>query len=64
MTEMVENKQDANVPAGHYDLKLTNSRAYLQPRRYPEAYKMAEDHRRMNWTREEVRTLHLSLIHI
>ena len=58
MTETVENKQDANVPAGHYDLKLTDSRAYLQPRRYPEAYKMAEDHRRMNWTREEVRTLH------
>lgn len=52
------NAQVIRVPAGFHDLKLTDPRAYLQPRRYPEAYTMAEDHRRMNWTREEVRTLH------
>lgn len=52
------NEKKSQVPTGFWDLKLTDSRAYLQPRRYPEAYKMAEDHRRMNWTREEVRTLH------
>lgn len=52
------NAPTVRVPEGFYDLKLTDPRPYLQPRRYPEAYKMAEDHRRMNWTREEVRTLH------
>lgn len=40
------------------ELKLTDERAYYRPFKYPEAHKFAEDHRRMNWTREEVRTLH------
>ena len=46
------------LPEGHLELTLTSPRAYLQPRRYPEAYQMAEDHRRMLWTKEEVRSLH------
>ena len=39
-------------------LKLTDHRAYYQPLRYPFAYNFSEEHRRMNWTREEVKTLH------
>lgn len=45
-------------PAGYWELKLTDKRPYIQPYRYPEAYQMAEDHRKMNWTKEEIRTLH------
>lgn len=39
-------------------MALTDKRTYLKPLNYPFAYNFAEDHRRMNWTREEVRTLH------
>lgn len=39
-------------------LKLTDSRSYYRDFKYPWAYQFAEEHRRMNWTREEVRTLH------
>lgn len=39
-------------------LKLTDSRSYYREFKYPWAYQFAEEHRRMNWTREEVRTLH------
>lgn len=41
----------------HDALKLTDSREYWRPMRYPDLYAMAEDHRKMNWTKEEVRTL-------
>ena len=39
-------------------LKLTDPRSYYRDFKYPWAYTFAEEHRRMNWTREEVRTLH------
>ena len=39
-------------------LKLTDPRSYYRDFKYPWAYQFAEEHRRMNWTREEVRTLH------
>lgn len=48
-------------PEGYWELKLTDSRPYIQPYRYPEAYKMAEDHRKMLWTKNEIRTLHEDL---
>lgn len=38
-------------------LTLTSDREYYQPFKYPFAYEFAEEHRRMNWTKEEVRTL-------
>ena len=41
----------------HDQLKLTDQREYWKPFRYPELYEMAEAHRKMNWTKEEVRTL-------
>lgn len=59
-------KEDAlaaglQFPENHWELKLTDPRPYIQPYRYPEAYKMAEDHRKMLWTKNEVRTLHEDL---
>ena len=42
----------------HEDLTLTSTRPYYQPFKYQWAYDFAEEHRRMNWTKEEVRTLH------
>ena len=39
-------------------LKLTDPRSYYRDFKHPWAYTFAEEHRRMNWTREEVRTLH------
>ncbi|WGH24509.1 ribonucleoside diphosphate reductase small subunit [Acinetobacter phage EAb13] len=38
--------------------KLTDKRPYYKPFTYPWAYQYAEEHRRMNWTKEEVRSLH------
>lgn len=42
----------------HDELKLTDHRSYYRPFRYPEAYDWSETHRIMNWTREEVRSMH------
>ena len=41
----------------HDALRLIDSRDYFKPFRYPELYEMAETHRKMNWTIEEVRKL-------
>ena len=41
----------------HDALRLIDSRDYLKPFRYPELYELAETHRKMNWTIEEVRKL-------
>lgn len=43
--------------SNHDALTLTDSREYFKPFRYPELYEMAETHRKMNWTIEEVRKL-------
>lgn len=40
------------------ELTLTSKRPYYQPFKYQWAYEFAEEHRRMNWTKEEVRTMH------
>lgn len=40
------------------ELTLTSKRPYYQPFKYQWAYDFAEEHRRMNWTKEEVRTMH------
>ncbi|QHJ78719.1 MAG: ribonucleotide reductase small subunit [Bacteriophage sp.] len=39
-------------------ITLTSTRQYYKPFSHPWAYEYAEEHRRMNWTKEEVRTLH------
>ena len=41
----------------HDALTLTSPRAYYEPMRYKELYEIAETHRKMNWTIEEVRKL-------
>ena len=41
----------------HDNLTLTSKREYFKPFRYPELYEIAETHRKMNWTIEEVRKL-------
>lgn len=41
----------------HDALTLTDTREYFKPFRYPELYDIAETHRKMNWTIEEVRKL-------
>ena len=41
----------------HDALTLTDGREYFKPFRYPELYELAETHRKMNWTIEEVRKL-------
>ena len=41
----------------HDALTLTDGRDYYKPFRYPELYDLAETHRKMNWTIEEVRKL-------
>ena len=41
----------------HDNLTLTDTREYFKPFRYPELYEIAETHRKMNWTIEEVRKL-------
>lgn len=41
----------------HDNLTLTSTRDYWKPFRYPELYNLAETHRKMNWTIEEVRKL-------
>lgn len=41
----------------HDALTLTNERDYWKPMRYPELYNLAETHRKMNWTIEEVKKL-------
>lgn len=37
---------------------LTERRPYYKPFTYPWAYNYAEEHRKMNWTKEEVRSMH------
>lgn len=41
----------------HDALTLTSGRDYWKPFRYPELYNLAETHRKMNWTIEEVKKL-------
>lgn len=41
----------------HDSLRLIDSRDYWKPFRYPELYNLAETHRKMNWTIEEVKKL-------
>lgn len=41
----------------HDALTLTSPRAYYEPMRYKEIYELAEIHRKMNWTMEEVRKI-------
>lgn len=41
----------------HEQLTLTSPREYFKPFRYPEIYDIAETHRKMNWTMEEVRKI-------
>lgn len=41
----------------HDELTLTDKRDYFKPFRYPEIYALAETHRKMNWTLEEVRKI-------
>jgi ribonucleotide reductase beta subunit family protein with ferritin-like domain len=41
----------------HDALTLTDRRDYWKPFRYPELYNLAETHRKMNWTIEEVKKL-------
>lgn len=41
----------------HDALTLTSLRAYYEPMRYKEIYEIAETHRKMNWTIEEVRKI-------
>lgn len=41
----------------HDALTLTDKREYFKPFRYSELYELAETHRKMNWTIEEVRKL-------
>ena len=41
----------------HDQLTLTDKRDYYKPFRYPEIYELAETHRKMNWTIEEVRKI-------
>lgn len=42
--------------------KLTDKRPFYKPFTYPWAYNYAEEHRRMNWTKEEVRSLHEDIL--
>ena len=51
-----ENNVENNVENKHF--KLTDRRPYYKPFTYPWAYAYAEEHRRMNWTKEEVRSMH------
>lgn len=44
----------------HYN--LTEKRPYFKPFTYQWAYAYAEEHRRMNWTKEEVRSLHEDIL--
>lgn len=41
----------------HDALRLIDGRDYWKPFRYPELYNLAETHRKMNWTIEEVKKL-------
>lgn len=41
----------------HDALTLTDTREYFKPFRFPELYEIAETHRKMNWTIEEVRKI-------
>ena len=41
----------------HEHLRLTDTRAYWKPMRYPALYELGETHRKMNWTINEVRKL-------
>lgn len=41
----------------HEELTLTDSRSYWKPFRYPALYELAETHRQMNWTINEVRKI-------
>lgn len=43
--------------ATHDSLRLIDGRDYWKPFRYPELYNLAETHRKMNWTIEEVKKL-------
>lgn len=43
--------------AAHDSLRLIDGRDYWKPMRYPELYNLAETHRKMNWTIEEVKKL-------
>lgn len=45
-----------NKQLQHYN--LTERRPYYKPFTYPWAYNYAEEHRKMNWTKEEVRSMH------
>lgn len=44
----------------HYN--LTEKRPYYKPFTYPWAYLYGEEHRRMNWTKEEVRSMHEDIL--
>lgn len=44
----------------HYN--LTEKRPYYKPFTYQWAYDYAEEHRRMNWTKEEVRSMHEDIL--
>jgi len=41
----------------HDSLTLTDKRAYFKPFKYPELFELAETHRQMNWTINEVRKI-------
>lgn len=41
----------------HDSLTLVDSRDYWKPMRYPELFNLAETHRKMNWTIEEVKKI-------
>lgn len=41
----------------HEQLKLTDSRDYYKPFRYPQFYDLATEHQEMNWTRKHIKTL-------
>lgn len=49
-----------NQELKHYN--LTEKRPYYKPFTYPWAYNYAEEHRRMNWTKEEVRSMHEDIL--
>lgn len=49
-----------NQELKHYN--LTEKRPYYKPFTYPWAYHYGEEHRRMNWTKEEVRSMHEDIL--
>ena len=49
---------DTQQNAEHKHFNLTEKRPFYKPFTYPWAYEYAEEHRRANWTKEEVRSLH------